>query len=46
MWANKEMIELIERLKEYNDTILNQQRLSTSLDKQVGFYGLDLAQPL
>ena len=42
MWANKEMIELIEWLKEYNNTILNQQRLSTSLDKQVGFYGLDL----
>ncbi len=42
MWANKEMVELLEWLKEYNDTILNQQRLSTSTDKQVGFYGLDL----
>lgn len=42
MWANKEMIELVEWLKEYNDTILNQQKLSTSLDKQIGFYGLDL----
>ena len=46
MWANKEMIEFIEWLKEYNDTILSRQRLSTSLDKQVEFYGLDLAQPL
>jgi erythromycin esterase len=42
MWANKEMVHLIEWIKEYNDTILNQQRLSTSTDKQVGFYGLDL----
>lgn len=42
MWANKEMVELVEWLKEYNDTILNQQKLSTSTDKQVGFYGLDL----
>jgi len=42
MWANKEMVHLIEWIKEYNDTILNQQRLSTSINKQVGFYGLDL----
>ena len=35
--GNKEMVELLEWLKEYNDTILNQQRLSTSTDKQVGF---------
>jgi erythromycin esterase len=42
MWANKEMVHLIEWIKEYNDTILNQQRLSTSIDNQVGFYGLDL----
>lgn len=42
MWANKEMVELVEWLKEYDDTILDQQKLSTSIDKQVGFYGLDL----
>ena len=41
MWANKEMVELVEWLKEYNDRIINQQKLSTSIDK-VGFYGLDL----
>ena len=42
MWANKEMLELVEWLKEYNGTILNQQRLSTTMDQPVGFYGLDL----
>ncbi|MDQ2685515.1 MAG: erythromycin esterase family protein [Thermoproteota archaeon] len=42
MWANKEMVDLVKWLKEYNDTILNQQRLSTSTEQQVGFYGLDL----
>ena len=44
MWANKEMIELVEWLKEYNDTLLNQQRRPESVDKLplVGFYGLDL----
>jgi erythromycin esterase len=42
MWANKEMVELVKWLKEYNDSIINQQKLSTSFDKTVGFYGLDL----
>jgi erythromycin esterase len=42
MWANKEMVKLVKWLKEYNDTIINQQKLSTSIDKPVGFYGLDL----
>lgn len=42
MWANKEMVEMIKWLKEYNGSIINQQKLSTSLDKPVGFYGLDL----
>ncbi|MGN6347906.1 MAG: erythromycin esterase family protein [Candidatus Nitrosocosmicus sp.] len=42
MWANKEMVETVEWLKEYNDTIINQQKLSTTIDKTVGFYGLDL----
>ena len=42
MWANIEMVELVEWLKEYNDTIINQQKLSTTIDKTVGFYGLDL----
>ncbi|HEY6534588.1 MAG TPA: erythromycin esterase family protein [Candidatus Nitrosocosmicus sp.] len=42
MWANKEMVDLIEWLKEYNDTIINQQKLSTTIDKTIGFYGLDL----
>ena len=42
MWANKEMVELVEWLKEYNDTIVNQQKLSTTIDKTIGFYGLDL----
>ncbi len=36
MWANKEMIELIEWLKKYNDGI-------DGIDqKKVGFYGLDI----
>jgi erythromycin esterase len=37
MWANKEMVELIEWLKKYNDSIedINKQN-------KVGFYGLDL----
>ena len=42
MWANIEMVELVEWLKEYNDTIINQQKLSTTIEKTVGFYGLDL----
>jgi erythromycin esterase len=42
MWANKEMVNLVKWLKEYNDCIINQQKLSTSFDKPVGFYGLDL----
>ncbi|MDN5868596.1 MAG: erythromycin esterase family protein [Candidatus Nitrosocosmicus sp.] len=44
MWANKEMVELVEWLKEYNDTLINQQRQSEAVDKPplVGFYGLDL----
>lgn len=42
MWANKERVETVEWLKEYNDTIINQQKLSTTIDKTVGFYGLDL----
>jgi erythromycin esterase-like protein len=42
MWANKEMVEFVEWLKEFNDTIINQQKLSTTIDKTVGFYGLDL----
>lgn len=36
MWANKEMIELVEWLKQYNNNIdINKQN-------KVGFYGLDL----
>ncbi|QGQ45299.1 erythromycin esterase family protein [Metabacillus sediminilitoris] len=34
MWANEEMISLIEWLKEYNQT--------QPKDKQVGFYGIDI----
>lgn len=34
MWANEEIIELIEWLKEYNSTL--------SEDKKAGFYGLDI----
>ncbi len=42
MWANKEMVDLVEWLKEYNETIINQQKLSTNIYKTIGFYGLDL----
>ena len=35
MWANKEMVELVEWLKQYNLNNNNKQ-------KKVGFYGLDL----
>ncbi len=34
MWANKEMVELVEWLREYNSTLPE--------DKKVGFYGLDV----
>lgn len=34
MWANEEMIELIEWLKEFNQ--------KQPIDKQVGFYGIDI----
>jgi len=36
MWANKEMVELVERLKKYNDSI------DIHKQNKVGFYGLDL----
>lgn len=36
MWANKEMVELVEWLKKYND------RLDPTIQSKVGFYGLDL----
>jgi erythromycin esterase len=42
MWANTETVKLVKWLKEYNDTIINQLKLSTTIDKPVGFYGLDL----
>ncbi len=34
MWANKEMVELVEWLKQYN--------LNNNKQKKAGFYGLDL----
>jgi erythromycin esterase-like protein len=36
MWANKEMVDFIEWLKSYNDS------LNTGKQNKVGFYGLDL----
>jgi erythromycin esterase len=36
MWANKEMVDFIEWLKSYNDS------LNTDKQNKVGFYGLDL----
>ena len=48
MWANKEMVELVEWLKLYNDKQQHQQEqksksfTSNSNKKIVGFYGLDL----
>ena len=37
MWANKEMVELVEWLKKYNDSIKDVNK-----QNKVGFYGLDL----
>ncbi|HET9806995.1 MAG TPA: erythromycin esterase family protein [Nitrososphaeraceae archaeon] len=49
MWANKEMIELVEWLKSYNDKQQLQKQRDNSFNsnsnenrKIVGFYGLDL----
>ena len=36
MWANKEMVDFIEWLKSYNDSV------GTGKQNKVGFYGLDL----
>jgi erythromycin esterase len=36
MWANKEMVDFIEWLKSYNDSV------GTGKQKNVGIYGLDL----
>ncbi len=36
MWANKEMIELVEWMKNFNESIID------NTDSKVGFYGLDL----
>ena len=48
MWANKEMIELVEWLKLYNDKQQQEQKNNSFTcnpngnGKIVGFYGLDL----
>jgi len=36
MWANKEMVELVEWLKKHNDNV------DINMQNKVGFYGLDL----
>lgn len=44
MWANKEMVEFIEWLKEYNDYLekSNKSSSKTQHRTKIGFYGLDL----